>query len=63
MIFMLCYLSWSVVSSAYNDDDDDDDGGGNDVCTVYLSTHPDVRCILCVGDMDALPAVYYDCAG
>jgi nitrogen fixation-related uncharacterized protein len=24
-IIMLCYLSWSVVSSTYDDDDDDDD--------------------------------------
>ena len=43
MKFMLCYLSWSVVSSTYNDaDDDDDDDDYN------------ILCILCVGDMDVL---------
>ena len=54
MIFMLCYLSWSVVSSTDgndddgNDDDDYDDGDGKDdnnnnddvyINLVHMSSH------------------------
>ena len=41
MIFMLCYLSWSVVSSTFdgddkNNDDDDDDNDDNVVMMFVL---------------------------
>ena len=40
MIFILCYLSWSVDFSTYNDDGDDKDGADDDydnVSTVYAT--------------------------
>ena len=39
---ILCYLSWSVVFSTYNDDDeddDDDDDDDDDVSTVYATDY------------------------
>jgi hypothetical protein len=39
IIFMLCYLCWSVVSSTYNIDGKDDDDHDDDVSTVYATDY------------------------
>ena len=56
-----------------DDDDDDDICTIHSACSLSVTPspisiypsiiiHPDVRCILCVVDMDVLPVVYHDSA-
>ena len=42
MLFMLCYLSWSVVSSTYDDEYDDDDDDDDDVYILYAYQYPSI---------------------